>query len=64
MAYAIIENEILDTYKWIFENILIETGSSSRIIFTNSDPSTARLIKDIYPNAQHILCIFHIDLNL
>jgi len=61
---AIIEDKTLDTYKWIFENILIKIGSSSRIIFTNSDPSITQLIKDIYSNVQHILCIFHIDLNL
>ena len=64
MACAIIKDKTLDTYKWIFENILIKIGSSSRIIFTNSDPSITQLIKDIYSNVQHILCIFHIDLNL
>ncbi len=64
MTCIIIEDKTLDTYKWIFENILIKIGSSSRIIFTNSDPSITQLIKDIYSNVQHILCIFHIDLNL
>ncbi len=64
IVYAIIKDEILDTYKWIFENIFIETGSSPKIIFTDSDPSMTWLIKNIYPNVQHILCIFHIDLNL
>ncbi|CAG8517865.1 21188_t:CDS:2, partial [Cetraspora pellucida] len=34
------------------------------IVFTDSDPSMIRLIKDINPNSQHLLCIFHIDLNL
>lgn len=64
VACAIIEDETLDTYRWIFENILTEMGSSPRIIFTDSDPSMVRSIKDVYPNAQHMLCIFHIDLNL
>ena len=35
VAYAIIENETLDTYKWIFT----KTDSSPKIIFTDSDPS-------------------------
>ena len=39
-------------------------GSSLKIIFTDSDPSMIQSIKDVYPNAQHMLCIFHIDLNL
>ena len=64
MACAIIENEILDTYWWIFNSILNETDVSSRIIFFDSDPSLIHSIKDIYPNTQHLLCIFHIDLNL
>uniref|UniRef100_U9STA6 MULE transposase domain-containing protein n=1 Tax=Rhizophagus irregularis (strain DAOM 181602 / DAOM 197198 / MUCL 43194) TaxID=747089 RepID=U9STA6_RHIID len=39
-------------------------GVSLEVIFSDSDPSLVRSIKDIYPNAQHLLCIFHIDLNL
>ena len=50
IVYAIIKDEILDTYKWIFKNILTEMGSSPRIIFTDSDPFIARSIKDVYPN--------------
>ena len=51
VACAIIEDETLNTYKWIFENILAEMDSSSKIIFTDSDPSMIRSIKDVYPNA-------------
>ena len=51
VTYAIIENEILNTYKWIFKNILVETGSFPRIIFINLDSFMIRLIKDVYPNA-------------
>ena len=60
---TIIEDETLDTYWWIFDTILIETGIFPRIIFTDSDPSMIRSIKEIYPNTKHLLCIFHIDLN-
>ncbi|CAB4398453.1 unnamed protein product [Rhizophagus irregularis] len=61
---AIIEDETLDTYRWIFDTILTETGVYPRVIFTDSDPSMIHSIKEIYPNTQHLLCIFHIDLNL
>ena len=64
VACAIIEDETLDTYRWIFDSILTETGISPGVVFTDSDPSMTRSIKDVYPNAQHMLCIFHIDLNL
>ena len=64
VACAIIEDETLDTYRWIFNTILTETGISPEIIFTDSDPSMIRLIKDIYPDTRHLLYIFHINLNL
>ena len=64
VACAIIEDETLDTYQWILDSILTETGVSPRIVFSDSDPSLIRSIKDIFPNAHHLICIFHIDLNL
>ncbi|CAB4461118.1 unnamed protein product [Rhizophagus irregularis] len=64
VASAIIEDETLDTYRWIFDTILTEIGVYPRVIFTDSDPSMIHSIKEIYSNTQHLLCIFHIDLNL
>jgi hypothetical protein len=64
VACAIIDDETLDTYRWIFDTMLTETGVSPGVIFTDSDPSMIRSIKEIYPNTHHMLCIFHIDLNL
>jgi len=64
VASAIIENETLDTYSWIFENIYTETGISPDVAFTDSDPALIRAIMDTFPNVQHLSCIFHIDLNL
>ena len=64
VACAIIEDETLETYRWIFDNLLTETGISPRVVFTDSDPSMIRSINEIYPDTYHLLCIFHIDLNL
>jgi hypothetical protein len=64
VACAIIEDETLDTYRWIFDTLLTETEVYPGVIFTDSDPSMSRAIKEIYPNTHHLLCIFHIDLNL
>src|SRR5205814_395010 len=64
IACAIIEDETLDTYWRIFDTIPTETGVCPGVIFTNSDPAMIWSIKEIYPNTQHLLCIFHIDLNL
>jgi hypothetical protein len=64
VASAIIDDETLDTYRWLFDTILTETGISPGVIFTDSDPSMIQSIKEIYPITKHLLCIFHIDLNL
>ena len=47
---AIIDDETLDTYRWIFDTILTEIGISPGVIFTDSDPSIIRSIKEIYPD--------------
>ncbi|RHZ49584.1 hypothetical protein Glove_519g63 [Diversispora epigaea] len=64
IASVIIEDEMLDTYRWIFENIFTETGISPGVVFTDSDPAFIRSIIDTFSNVQHLSCIFHIDLNL
>jgi hypothetical protein len=64
-SFAIgIDDETLDTYRWLFDAIFTETGISPGVIFTDSDPSMIQSIKEIYLNTKHLLCIFHIDLNL
>ena len=39
VACVIIKDETIETYRWIFDNILTDMNSSSRVIFTDSDPS-------------------------
>ena len=39
IACAIIEDETLETYQWILDNILTEIGISSGVIYTDSDSS-------------------------
>ncbi|CAB4478203.1 unnamed protein product [Rhizophagus irregularis] len=48
VATAIIDDETLNTYRWLFDTILTETGISPGIIFTDSDPSMIQSIKEIY----------------
>ena len=64
IASAIIEDETLDTFRWILGTLFKETGISPEVIFTDSDPSLISAIKEIHPDTNHLLCIFHIDLNL
>src|SRR3954447_3725411 len=53
VACAVIEDESLNTYQWILNNILTETDISPEVIYTDSDPSMIRSINDIFPNAHH-----------
>src|SRR5262249_16134365 len=46
VACAIIEDETVDTYRWIFDSILNETDISLRIV-SDSDPAIIRSIKNI-----------------
>ncbi|CAB4409456.1 unnamed protein product [Rhizophagus irregularis] len=56
VASAIIDDDLLDTYyRWLFDTVLIKMGISSKVIFTDSDPSMIRAIKEIYPNTYHML---------
>src|SRR6266540_3157392 len=61
---AIVEDETLDTFRWILITLFEETGINPKVIFTNSDPSLISAIKEIHTDTKHLLCIFHIDLNL
>ena len=61
---AIIEDETLDTYRWILDNIITETGITPKVVYTDSNPSIMRSINDIFPSIHNLLCIFHIDLNI
>ena len=54
----------MDTYKWIYETLLEETGVIPTVIFTDSDPAMISAIKFVYPTTSHMLYIFHIDMNL
>src|SRR5436853_6651652 len=61
---TIIEDETLDTYKWICNIIFTEMDILPKVVFTDTDPSIIRSINEIFPLAHYLLCIFHIDLNL
>ncbi|CAG8826468.1 9574_t:CDS:2, partial [Cetraspora pellucida] len=64
VATAVINDETLDTFQWIFTTLFEEMGINPKVIFTDSDPSMISVIKEIHPNINHLLCIFHIDMNL
>ena len=47
VASAIIEDETLDTFRWILGTLFEEISISPEVIFTDSDPSLISAIKEI-----------------
>lgn len=46
MGYALVRRESLDTYSWIFQNLLAcNNGISPRVMLTDFDPSMAGAIE-------------------
>ncbi|CAG8800466.1 23203_t:CDS:2, partial [Cetraspora pellucida] len=64
IALAIIDDETLDSFQWIFTTIFDEPNINSGVIFTDSNSAIISVINEIYPNMSHLLCIFHVDMNL
>jgi len=54
VASAIIEDETLDTFRWIFMTLFEETGINPGVIFTDSDPSLISAIKEVHPDTSHL----------
>jgi hypothetical protein len=39
-------------------------GSGVAVIFTDSDPAMKKAIAAVFPDAQHLLCIWHLSRNM
>ena len=55
----------ITAYEWIFRCTLEAIGGvQPKVIFTDSDPAVIAAIQVIYPQAYHLLCIYHIVENV
>ncbi len=63
IAFAIIKNEMLDTFQQILIILFKEMSINPKTIFTNSNLFLISIIKKIYTDIKYLLYIFHIDLN-
>ncbi len=58
---ALISNEKIDSYKWLFSTFLKAMGGAApRLIITDEDPSMKVAIADVFPSSKHRLCLWHI----
>jgi hypothetical protein len=64
IACSLIEDETMESFQWIYDTLLEETGIVPITVFTDNDPAMIGALKTTYPITKHMICIFHIDLNL
>ena len=61
---TVVAHQDKDTFTWIFEQLLSAMRVPPRIIFTDSDPAMATAIKTVLGTTTHLLCTWHLSLNL
>ncbi|XP_057418155.1 protein FAR1-RELATED SEQUENCE 5-like [Lotus japonicus] len=60
-ATALVSNEKIETYVWLLERFLeAMKGKAPMSVITDGDRAMKAAIKQVYPNAHHRLCAWHI----
>ncbi|KAL4330282.1 hypothetical protein AHAS_Ahas13G0384500 [Arachis hypogaea] len=64
-GFALIENEQTKTYMWLLQNFLdVMLNKSPSVVVTDGDEAMKAVIQEIFPNATHRLCGWHIQKNV
>ena len=62
-ACALISDESTDTFKWLFTTFLEAMEEKiSKSIITDQDGAMRSAIEQVFPNASHRNCLFHIKI--
>jgi hypothetical protein len=64
LAQGLLIDESLDSYIWMFSNIIKATSIWPVVIITDSDPAVDAVIHQVLPSTYPIHCAFHISQNL
>jgi zinc finger SWIM domain-containing protein 3 len=57
-------NETFESFKWLFETFLkAHNGKQPKTIYTDQDATMAKAVKEVFLEAWHGLCTFHIMQN-
>lgn len=52
------------SFEWVFQKMLEVFRISPKVVFTDSDPALALAIKAVLTTSLHLLCTWHLSLNL
>ncbi|CAB4479697.1 unnamed protein product [Rhizophagus irregularis] len=64
LGAAIIEDETEATFSWILQELRDACSVTPIVLYSDADPALISAVRSNYQDTRHLLCIFHIDLNL
>ena len=68
VAFCFLCEETQDYYKWALQNLLNIFTSNQiplpEVVITDREQALINSLSEIFPNAYHMLCIWHIEKNL
>ncbi|XP_044972411.1 protein FAR1-RELATED SEQUENCE 5-like [Hordeum vulgare subsp. vulgare] len=62
LGCALLPNEQIETFKWVFENILLAMNNEHPLtIMTDQDKAMETAISQVFPNTVHRCCKWHVQ---
>jgi hypothetical protein len=64
VASCLTNDETKASYEWCFNMFKEATESSYKVIFTDADPAVQASIINVFPDARHLWCNWHLSNNI
>jgi len=64
IAISLVTCEDKESFEWVFSAFLKAFHFAPSVIFTDGDAAMKAAIISVFPESKHLLCIFHLSLNL
>ena len=65
LGQALLDSKDTEAYEWVFEQLKqLLPGLTPIAIMSDGDPAIAAAVKLVFPETQHLLCIWHLESEL
>jgi hypothetical protein len=64
LAYSFLLDESNESHQWSYECFKDAFRTPPAVIFTDSDPGMKVAIAAVFPDAEHLLCVWHLSKNM
>ena len=64
IAISLLTCEDKESFEWVFRSFIKAFQFPTTVIFTDGDAAMKAAILSVFPDSKHLLCIFHLSLNL